>query len=306
MENTGSRVLIETVVKKSIQEAKVDPERQVRKIVDFALEHSNTQNKKHFFQVAHDILKQENCPYYVLLKDTISYVDADRILKFGMNLCYNSCVYGMKQLHEKEQEQHTWLPWMIPFKVNDDFISHMESIKKVIEEGKKTGIYTYAFDVGEYFDVVVPFIQDNEDCAFFLICDSNKITTKFLDELAYLKNIMVVLAYNEQEQGIRELRDMGIPYSIYLKYSQADLENIQNGDFFMSAQQASPFFTFLIPSDDCLQYVQEKVYNCVIEARNKGLYHTIPFEFMKDSSLIDLAISDGLYSHTNVDYYSFK
>jgi len=96
MENSMSRILIETVVRKTLKDMKEDPERGIRNLVDMALHFSNGRFQTNFFQVAQTMLKNENSPYYALLRNISSSVDAERLVTFGMNLGYNSCTLRQK------------------------------------------------------------------------------------------------------------------------------------------------------------------------------------------------------------------
>ena len=52
-----SRVLIETVVRKMLREAKDSPERSIRNLVDMALYFSDGRIQRNFFTVAQEMLR---------------------------------------------------------------------------------------------------------------------------------------------------------------------------------------------------------------------------------------------------------
>lgn len=97
MENNMSRILIETVVRRTLKDMKENPERSIRNLVDMALHFSEGRFQKNFFQAAQTMLKNENSPYYALLRNISSSVDTERLVTFGMNLGYNSCTLGAKK-----------------------------------------------------------------------------------------------------------------------------------------------------------------------------------------------------------------
>ena len=105
MKNSMSRILIETVVKKTIKELKQDPERSIRNLVDMALHFSDGRFQKHFFEIAQKMLQNESSSYYALLQDFLSYADEEHLLCFGMSLGYNSCTYGAKRIRNYEKQR---------------------------------------------------------------------------------------------------------------------------------------------------------------------------------------------------------
>ena len=93
-----SRVLIETVVRKMLREAKDSPERSIRNLVDMALYFSDGRIQRNFFTVAQEMLRNERSAYYPLLRDVLANVDEDRLLDFGMVMGYQGFVRGSKAI----------------------------------------------------------------------------------------------------------------------------------------------------------------------------------------------------------------
>jgi len=48
------------------------------------------------------MLKNENSGYYGLIRDTMAYVDTERLFAFGMNLGYNGCTEGAQKIRANE------------------------------------------------------------------------------------------------------------------------------------------------------------------------------------------------------------
>ncbi len=86
MENSTSRILIETVVKSTLKRLKDDPERNIRNLVDMARHFSSSRFQQRFFETAQKMLENENSSYYGLVRDLNSYADIDHLFCFGMNL----------------------------------------------------------------------------------------------------------------------------------------------------------------------------------------------------------------------------
>lgn len=88
MENSISRILIETTVRQTLRGLKENPKRSTRNLVDMALHFSEGRFQNHFFQTAHTMLEHEESAYYALIEDAVSHIETEHLVTFGMNLGY--------------------------------------------------------------------------------------------------------------------------------------------------------------------------------------------------------------------------
>jgi len=294
MENSMSRILIETVVRTTLKDMKEDPERSIRNLVDMALHFSNGRFQTNFFQVAQTMLKNENSPYYALLRNISSSVDTERLVTFGMNLGYNSCTLGAKKIRENEQELGCNISWTVAFQTDSSQIfEHLSEYQTAVADGEKLGIYAWMLFARSHPQDLLPLIRKHPDSAFFLFCGPDDIDTAFLDSISDVNNLMLVVRYEEAAEALyAQIRDNGLLYSAYYPYAQEDTESIMNGDLFYSIQQTHPVFTVLLAQPDVPEPIQNTAYQAVVQARDEQSYQTIPLEFYFDNRLIDKIISD--------------
>jgi len=294
MENSMSRILIETVVRKTLKDMKEDPERSIRKLVDMALHFSEGRFQKNFFRVAQTMLENENSPYYALLRNISSSVDPERLVTFGMNLGYNSCTLGAKKIRENERELGCNIPWTVAFQTNSiQIYEHLSEYHAAVADGEKLGIYAWMLFAQSHPQDLLPLVNEHSDSAFFLFCDPNDIDTAVLDSISDVNNLMLVVRYEETAEALyAQIRDNGLLYSAYYAYAQEDIESIKNGDLFYSIQQTHPVFTILLAQSDVPEPIQNTAYQAVVRARDEQSYQTIPLEFYFDNRLIDKIISD--------------
>ena len=90
MENSLSRILIETTVRQTLKGLQEDPKRSIRNLVDMALQFSEGRFQNRFFETAQTMLKNEGSAYYALVQDATSHIETEHLVTFGMNLGYNS------------------------------------------------------------------------------------------------------------------------------------------------------------------------------------------------------------------------
>ena len=298
MENSMSRILIETVVRKTLKDMKEDPERSIRKLVDMALNFSEGRFQTNFFQIAQTMLENESSPYYALLRNLSSSVDTERLVCFGMNLGYNSCTLGAKKIRENEQKLGCNIPWTVSFQTGRSQISeHLSEYQTAVADGERLGIYAWMLFVRSHPQALLPLIHEHPDSAFFLFCDPDDIGTAFLDSISDMNNLMLVVRYEETAEALyAQIRDSGLLYSAYYTYGQEDMESIMNGDLFYSIQQTHSVFTVLLAQQGCPDPIQNAVCQAVVQARDEQRYQTIPLEYYLDNRLIDKIISDDACS----------
>lgn len=304
MENSMSRILIETVVRRTLKDMKEDPERGIRNLVDMALHFSEGRFQKDFFQAAQTMLKNESSPYYALLRNTASSADTERLVSFGMNLGYNSCTLGAKKIRENEKKLGCCIPWTVAFQTDGLTVSkHLSKYHTAVADGEKLGIFTWMLFAKSHPQDLLPLIHEHPDSAFFLFCDPADIDHAFLDSISDMDNLMLVVRYEETAGEIyTQIRDNGLLYSSYYAYSREDMESIRNGDLFYSIQQTHPVFTVLLAQPGCPEMIQDEAHQAVVQARNEQRYQTVPWEYCLDNRLIDRIISDDAWfdAHGNL------
>jgi len=297
MENSMSRILIETVVKSTLKGLRDDPERNIRNLVDMALHFSGGRFQQQFFETAQRMLENENSPYYGLVRDLTSYADAEHLLRFGMNLGYNSCTYGAQRIRQNEEQLGHNIPWTILYQMDDRSLEHLAQYDAAISDGEKLGIYTWMLFAPKIPRHLLGLVGNHPDSAFFLFCEPEDITDDFLDSVLDLKNVMLAPHYQEgQERIFDKLRALGLPYSACCPYSENDLEMILNGDLFASVQQIRPVFAVLFPRSDCPEQFRRLTRQAVEQARNEQLFQMFPWELERDNQKIDEIISDDACS----------
>jgi len=293
MEKSINMMLVESVVKKALVSIKDSPKRGIRNLIDMALQFSDGRFQKNFFSLAQTMLQNENSAYYNLVRDTVAYADSDRLVTFGMNLGYNSCTEGARRIRANEEKLNCMIPWTISFRINtQNFEESREKYDALICEGESLGIYTWMIFAANNMQRVLSLAENHPDSAFCVFCETDNISAAFLDEVADLYNVMLVIRCEESATDLYPtLKEMGMLYSVWYPYGQKDTEAIINGELFASAQQLSPIFTVLVPNPDCPKEISHPVYQTVKQVRNDQIYHTLAFELYEDNRLIDSIIS---------------
>ncbi len=294
MANTSiTRILTEAVVKNTLKEIEDSPERSIRRLVDMALNFSEGRFRNDFFKLAQKMLENENSPYYALIRDVVTHVDHERILKFGMNVGFNSCTEGAKTIRANEEKLGFNIPWAVFLHLDRQILLEKpKQYGRVFSEGEALGIYTWVlFEDGPLAEIL-PLLQEHGDSAFVLVCEPESITEDFLDSAAQIYHIMPIVRYEEEKTAAFDLlRKQRFLYAAYQVYGDQDAEAINNGDLFYSAEQVHAALTALLPSQDSSAEMRMQTAAYVERARNDQFFETIPWEGWYDSCRVDAIIS---------------
>lgn len=293
MNANTSRIIIETMVRKSIQDMQDSPKRSIRNLVDMALNFSGGRFQQRFFSVTQAMLKNENSPYYELVQNVASHVDTGRLVGFGVNLGYNSCTRGAAIIRETEASQGFNVPWMLTLHLDATKQGfHADRYKSIVEQGEKMGIYTWQLFADKSMEFALSLAAEFPDSAFIIYCDQAHITPQMLDEAAELSNLMLAVRYEEGAETLcRTLREMKLLYSVYHVYSAEDTVPILSDDLFYGIQQLDPVFAVLVPAADCPAETRTAVTAHVRKLREEQRFPLLPWEAAADCRLVDGIIS---------------
>lgn len=157
MENSVSRILVETVVKRTLRDMKEDPERSIRNLIDRALLVSEGRFQKRFFQTAQRMLHNERSAYYPLVRSLVENVEHARLLGFGMNVGYNSCTVCAKKIRALEGAEGFNIPWSLYLEIHADrFHKNRAALRLAVGRGQGAGHLHLVFSRGRLFRRPVP------------------------------------------------------------------------------------------------------------------------------------------------------
>lgn len=293
MKNNTSRIIIETMVRKAIRDIQESPKRSMRNLVDMALNFSDGRFQQRFFSVTQAMLKNENSPYYELAQNVVSHVDTDHLVRFGVNLGYNSCTKGAKQIRKIEEKKGYNVPWMLTLHLdmaNQD--PHDDQYQSIVSQGEELGIHAWQLFADTYPERMLSLVAEHPDSAFIIYCKHSEITAQFLDEAFELDNLMLALRYEDgAEELCGTLREMRLLYSVYYVYSAVDTVPILSDDLFYGIQQLNPTFVSLVPAVGCPIETRAAVAAHARKLREEQRFPLLPWEVISDCLLVDSIIS---------------
>ncbi|MCD8018897.1 MAG: hypothetical protein LUF92_04735 [Clostridiales bacterium] len=307
--NDISRTLIEAFVCSKLKGIINNPDRSLRSMIDMGSHFAKGQSQKHFFEELQNIMADENGNYYKLLQNIVTYVDANHLLTFGLNIGYNSLTSGVKTIRYIEDNKGVEVPWVISLSIDGSrYDALADSYQLLIEQGKRLGIYTWVFYTLSEPHSFLPLIQSQPECAFLLFVDSADVTEDFLDEANRLKNLLVVVKYGEDCADIcAQMREREMLYSVYVTYTTDNLDTIIEDELLYDISELHPGFTFFLYADGDDEETGKCMFQYVQSIRYQQKYATIPFDLDGDNMIIqDIVAANSCKVSFDENGYLYK
>ena len=291
MGESMNRIMVKTIVKKAIRGIKTDPERTTRNLIDMALNFADSRFRKEFYSSAQSLLTKESSGYYALVKDTITQINEDTLLTFGMNLGYNGLYEGAGKIRKAESMVGYNIPWTVSLTIAEGKV--FDQHHRAIAQGEAMGIHTWQlFSQSGIFDCLA-IAERHPDSAFVIFCNAHEISWSVLDYADDIRNIAIVVSFDKDADVVCDmLRVSGILYGISYTYAEKDLTAIESGELLHDIEQLHPAFSVLKPQFPCQKELRRRVYQWLTKARLEQEFHTILWELYSDMLLVDEIISD--------------
>ncbi len=295
MQKDLKRLSIEAIMHKTMKDIEDNPDRALRNLVDMGANFANGRFQKPFFSTIQNMLSNEHSSYYKLLRCLLNNVSANHILDFGINVGYNSCTKGANTIRKLEKKYGFNIPWAIGLAITDNTEEqYINSLHSIIKQGQDIGIYTYVLYTKNIDPLtILPILLENKDCAFLLSLRNAVMTESLYNRLCNATNTLIAVYDDENTNKIcKNLKTRHIPYAIFKRYMEDDVENIINGNWISSILDKEPLFSFLAPDHTVSNDVQNRVYNYIKTTRYAQVYPSILMDLHYDQLMIDRIISN--------------
>lgn len=277
------KFLIEVAVKKALQEMEDSPERSIRNLIDLGLENSGGNFQKEFLTAARTMLENEDSRYYDLARDVLSNVERKKLMGFGINIGYNSCTKGAKQIRELEANEGYSIPWILFLTIDEAALKeNRERYSDFFTQGEAMGIYTYGLFVQGDPSALLPLLQEHRDCACFLCLHSAQVSDAFLEKMKELSNTVIALIHDGNATVVCEkLRSARLPYALIVHYGEENAQAILDGSCIRSLLPLHPQFIFFRENLDCPPEIRKAVRAYALRTRMNQDYPVLVLEFQQ-------------------------
>lgn len=291
MKNDPTRRLLETILRRTLDEIRRDPERSVRNLVDLALLGAKGRFQTQALELLQAMLQNSNSFYYSLIRDTVLHADPERLLGFGLNLGYNGCTRGAARIRQIEAERGFNVPWTLSLQVNGR--DCREDRQRLVCQGEELGIRAWQLYAAGVAQRGLEMAEDHPDSAFVLLLESKDIDLTLLDRAGELCNLMILVKWSADcPDACDLLRQAELLYGIWNYYGEKDLGQIMTGQIFRDAAACHGAVTALVPGEDCDEELRAAACSYITDARSRQLFCTMPWEAAGDSGCVDGIISE--------------
>ena len=176
--------LIETSVRRALNQGGEAPERESRNLVDLGLQFSSGGLQKRILSAIQTMLQDPVSAYYGLVKDVLANTDHDRLMTFGVNLGYESCSKGAKVIRRLEAEGGFNIPWAMALQLSGAYLEKQPDIyESILNQGADLGIRTYLLFSKDDLRAFIPVLEAQEKSAFVLSVWVKQVTDEFVRSL---------------------------------------------------------------------------------------------------------------------------
>lgn len=294
--------IIKTAVETGIRYIEDNPKRGVRNLLDLGEYFASSLSQKNFFNLAHDLLKNEDSYYYDIIDSLVQDTSHRTLTDYGINVGYNSLIYGGNIIREYEKEHGFIIPWSIVFnfeKKNSNSLTNTE-ILNIISSGKTIGIYSYMIllDKNNIFDTLYDVFEKNDDCAFTIFIDPGIINEEIVKKISCVSNICILVSIDgcEKSNGSKSekfelLGKYKCLYGGYYCYDGSNAINISNGTIVGKLLSLNLSFAFFMRKNNCSNTVAEKTSDFIYKARTEINSPVFLIDFYGDHARIGKIIS---------------
>lgn len=293
-----SRTVVETMVRMALKDMKRSPERSMRNLVDLGVNFADGRFQPQLLKTLQTMLQDKSNPYYALLRDVIVHVETEHLLRFGLNLGYNSFVYGAKKIRAIESDRQYNVPWSVFLDVGENCSAARKlQYRKVLSQGFELGICTWQLFSRRKLGFLLDLAEMFPDCAFIVYCHPSEVTRELIDRAAGLRHVVLAVEYTRGTKGVcAMLREKSMLYAIYATYAPHEIPTLASGDFFKRAQDLHPAITILFAERSCGEETRQTAYSIVQHQRQKQCFGSLPWDGVYDTCFVDTVISDDMCS----------
>lgn len=299
--NKITYAMIETAIDKGIRDIKENSNRGIRNLVDLGTHFSTGPFQKEFFIMAKQMLNNDNSPYYELVNQIFQNTDPWVLKHFGINLGYNSWIYGAEKIKQFKKNNGHNAPWTLIFDFihsTKDILSSKE-IEDILISGELMGIYCGMFFVNinkEQLNSLLNMLKLHKNSSYFIFLKPDTITDRVAKILINAGNIVPMLAMDLHNYIIcRNAADILINnkclYGIYNMCSDFNFEYLISDKYLREVEVLHCAFAFYI-KNGLNETENKKRFSKFIQTSKSAIkYPFFIFDFYEDYASISRMIS---------------
>ncbi len=337
--------IIRLMMKQGLRYVKKDPDNNIPKLIDLSEKFSARQEHRMIIRMIRNIWQNQDSNWYIYMNKILTQLHPGVLEKLILNFFVNSAIIGTPLAKSLSQKYECNIPWAILmdptvacnlkctgcWAAEYDKTANMslQTLDRIIEEGKLLGIYMYIFSGGEPLvrkTDLIKLAEKHNDCAFLAFSNATLVDEEFAQELARVGNFALAISVEgfAQETDMRRgkgtyhkvlhamdlLKEEGVGFGFSTCYHSQNTESVGSDEYIdlMIAKGClfGWYFTYiplgrnakseLLASADQREYMYHRV---------RKMRETKPIfvmDFWNDGEYVDGCIAGGKsYIHINAN-----
>ena len=341
---SAKQLITSFVLKEGANYIEKDPVKNFPKLINWAEKLAIREDHKEHVQTIKNVIEEDN-NWSELINRVLTELDTEVRKKFLVNYIINSGIYGQPIADELAEKHDCNIPWAILMdptaacnlscdgcwaaEYDETASMSIETLDRIIEEGKELGIYMYIYSGGEPLvrkDDLLKLAKKHDDCMFLAFTNGTLIDEEFAKELQKIGNFGFALSVEgyEDETDMRRgegtfdqvieamdiLNKYGIVFGFSTCYHSKNTQVVGSDEYidFMVEKGCmfGWYFTYLPVGQDAVMDLmvspdqREFMYHRIREAREK--HPIFLMDFWNDGEYVDGCIAGGKnYLHINAN-----
>lgn len=297
-----ARQMIDVAVSKALEDMKGNTKRSIRNLIDLGMLFSKSENSKRFFSAAQKVIANPQNPYPSLAARMISDVDNDTIKKAGLNLGYDSLVYGAQKLRKKQEDLGLTFPWLLIFDISETSPVMFRKLEHCIREGQELGIYSYVICPHERGDIsaVCEIAKRFDESLFILKGYPAFISEQIAETIGKIHNIVVSVQVADTDpdcatagEAFRLLKRNRCLYGFHVCYNEDTVNRVTAPAYIHSAIGFGNLFGAYIAENNASDAVRDAVHAFACRERGESGQPLITLDWYRDIQDIGEQIFSG-------------
>ncbi len=180
------------------------------------------------YKVVREIMADPKNNWNVFIRNIYSDLDKETRRMFLENFLVNASIVSTKRREEIGEKENCNVPWAILMdptsacnlkctgcwaaEYGDKLSMNLETLDKIITEGKELGIYMYIYSGGEPLvrkKTIITLCEKHSDCAFLAFTNGTLIDEKFAAEMKRVHNFVPAISVEGFEEATDSRRGKG-------------------------------------------------------------------------------------------------
>lgn len=260
------RLATDFAVKQAVGYLDRDPESNIPRLLDWSERYAKLDAHKQYVRQIREIWEEPDNNWRQLIMRTFTELAPQVRKKFFVNFFVYAGMYGIPKGYAMQEKYNINIPWAIlmdptaacnlkcigcwagQYDQRDSM--DLATLDRIIEEGKKLGIYTYLYSGGEPLirkGDLITLARKHSECIFLSFTNGTLVDEQFAKELSEVGNLFLAISVegNEEENDLRRgkgnyqkvmeamdiLRKHGVGFGFSACYHRKNTEAIGSDEF---------------------------------------------------------------------------